>query len=164
MNNELAKRLISLRKERGLSQEALAAALHVSRQAISKWERGEASPDTDNLIALAVLYRVSLDELVGFSLPEYEESEAVSALTPEEPFDEPAEVPAPEISDSDEIDTPIEDKPSETGFCIENEEYIVRICNGGLKVEPKPRKKRSVLSLISSAFRKKNSNGGKQLE
>lgn len=57
--------LIKLRKEKGLSQEELADKLAVSRQAISKWERGESLPDTDNLIRLAKLYGVSIDEIVG---------------------------------------------------------------------------------------------------
>ena len=65
MTIELGNRLAELRKEHGLSQEELADRLNVSRQAISKWERGEASPDTDNLIELAKIYDVSLDELVG---------------------------------------------------------------------------------------------------
>lgn len=64
MNLEIANRLVALRRERGLSQEDLAARLGVSRQAISKWERAESSPDTDNLIALARLYGISLDELL----------------------------------------------------------------------------------------------------
>lgn len=64
MNIKIADRLIKLRKENGLSQEELAAKLGLSRQAVSKWERAEASPDTDNLICLAKLYRVSLDELL----------------------------------------------------------------------------------------------------
>lgn len=64
MTIETADRLVELRKENGLSQEALAARLGVSRQAISKWERAEASPDTDNLIALATLYGMTLDELL----------------------------------------------------------------------------------------------------
>lgn len=64
MNVEIAQRLASRRKRAGLSQEALAARLGVSRQAVSKWERSESSPDTDNLIALAQLYGVSLDELL----------------------------------------------------------------------------------------------------
>lgn len=59
--------LIRLRKEKGLSQEELADKLSVSRQAVSKWERGEALPDTDNLIRLAKLYNVSIDEIVGYS-------------------------------------------------------------------------------------------------
>lgn len=65
MNIKLADRLVTLRKENKLSQEALAEKLGLSRQAISKWERAEASPDTDNLIALAALYGISLDELLG---------------------------------------------------------------------------------------------------
>ena len=64
MDMQMAERLVARRKEAGYSQEALAAELGVSRQAVSKWERGEASPDTDNLIALAGLYGVTLDELL----------------------------------------------------------------------------------------------------
>lgn len=64
MNIEIANRLVNLRKVNNLSQEALAEKLGISRQAVSKWERAEASPDTDNLILLARLYGVSLDELL----------------------------------------------------------------------------------------------------
>ncbi len=64
MTLETAARLTALRKEKGLSQEELAERLGVSRQAVSKWERAESSPDTDNLIALARLYGVTLDELI----------------------------------------------------------------------------------------------------
>lgn len=64
MNVEIAQRLAARRKQAGLSQESLAERLGVSRQAVSKWERSESSPDTDNLIALAQLYGVSLDELL----------------------------------------------------------------------------------------------------
>ena len=65
MTIEIADRLIKLRKKHGLSQEDLADKLGLSRQAVSKWERAEASPDTDNLICLAKLYGVSLDELLS---------------------------------------------------------------------------------------------------
>lgn len=64
MNIEIANRLVKLRKKHGLSQEELADRLGISRQAVSKWERAESSPDTDNLICLAKLYGVSLDELL----------------------------------------------------------------------------------------------------
>lgn len=67
MTIEIANRLVELRKKHNLSQEELAEKLGVSRQAISKWERGEASPDTDNLIELAKIYNVSIDELLGTS-------------------------------------------------------------------------------------------------
>lgn len=65
MTIEIANRLIKLRKKNGYSQEELADKLGISRQAVSKWERAEASPDTDNLICLAKLYGVSLDELLS---------------------------------------------------------------------------------------------------
>lgn len=62
MNIAIADRLLRLRKAHGFSQEELAEKIGISRQSVSKWERAEASPDTDNLIALARLYSVSLDE------------------------------------------------------------------------------------------------------
>jgi len=64
MNIEIANRLFEYRKQQGLSQEELAERIGVSRQAVSKWERAESSPDTDNLIELARLYGVSLDSLL----------------------------------------------------------------------------------------------------
>ncbi len=67
MNIEIANRLQKLRKENGYSQEELADKLGISRQAVSKWERAESSPDTDNLIILARLYNMSLDELLNDS-------------------------------------------------------------------------------------------------
>lgn len=68
MNLETANKLLRLRKQNNLSQEELAEKLGISRQAVSKWERAEASPDTDNLITLANLYRISLDELLDIDV------------------------------------------------------------------------------------------------
>ena len=65
MTIKTANRLAELRKSRGLSQEELADKLGVTRQAVSKWERAESAPDTDNLIELAKIYGVTLDELVN---------------------------------------------------------------------------------------------------
>ena len=82
MDLAMAQRLVDRRKAAGLSQEALAAQLGVSRQAVSKWERSESSPDTDNLIALAALYGVSLDELLyGEAASDADSSEAGSTET-----------------------------------------------------------------------------------
>lgn len=72
MNIEIANRLVKLRKEKNLSQEALANELGISRQAVSKWERAEASPDTDNLILLAKLYEMSLDDLLDTDQKKFE--------------------------------------------------------------------------------------------
>lgn len=53
------------RKRRGLSQEELAGMVNVSRQAVSKWETGDAMPDLNKLLALADALGISLDELCG---------------------------------------------------------------------------------------------------
>ncbi len=65
MDNELGARIRALRKERGLSQEALAQALEVSRQAVTKWEDGSSLPSTANLFALSGFFGVPLAELTG---------------------------------------------------------------------------------------------------
>lgn len=79
MNIETANRLLYYRKKNNLSQEELAAKIGVSRQAVSKWERAEASPDTDNLILLAKLYGVSLDELLMSGETECEEKSSADS-------------------------------------------------------------------------------------
>jgi transcriptional regulator with XRE-family HTH domain len=101
---DIAKRLIDLRKNAGYSQEDLAAKLFVSRQAVSKWERAEALPDTENLIALASLYGVSLDSIVRASAPAQDES-ATSEPEPEEPAQEQsAQDEQPSENEQDEQD------------------------------------------------------------
>ena len=57
--------LFELRRDRGLSQEDLASQIGVSRQAVSKWETGEAMPDLNKLLLLADALEVSLDRLCG---------------------------------------------------------------------------------------------------
>lgn len=69
MDASIAQRLAALRRQNGYSQESLAHELGLSRQAISKWERAESSPDTENLIALARLYGIGLDELLQLDVP-----------------------------------------------------------------------------------------------
>ncbi len=58
------KKLQWQRKKNGMSQEALAAELDVSRQAISKWEQDGALPDAANIIRIAKLFGVSTDYLL----------------------------------------------------------------------------------------------------
>lgn len=64
-----AEKLTSLRKARGLSQERLAQRLGVSRQAVTKWECGFGEPELENVRALATLFAVSYDELLGGESP-----------------------------------------------------------------------------------------------
>lgn len=60
----LAKNLQILRKNHNLSQEELASRLDVSRQAVSKWESGEAYPETEKIITLCDMFGCNMDELV----------------------------------------------------------------------------------------------------
>ena len=62
--SHLAENLAALRRSRGLSQEKVAEAVGVTRQAVAKWEQGETAPDVLHSDALAALYDVSLDDLV----------------------------------------------------------------------------------------------------
>ncbi len=62
-----AEKLRQLRKQKNLSQEKIADLLGVSRQSVSKWENGLSQPDTNNLIRLAEILEVSLDELTGIT-------------------------------------------------------------------------------------------------
>ena len=62
---ELNEKLQELRKQRGITQEALAKELFVSRTAISKWESGRGYPNIDSLRAIARFYEVTVDELLS---------------------------------------------------------------------------------------------------
>ena len=72
----LPEKLYTLRKKSGLSQEQLAEALNVSRQAISKWEGGSAMPESDKLLALSNCFGVSLDYLLKDGAPNAAPAEA----------------------------------------------------------------------------------------
>ncbi|HFI2665065.1 TPA: helix-turn-helix domain-containing protein, partial [Streptococcus suis] len=69
--NHIATNLRFLRNKYSMSQEAVAEKINVSRQAVAKWESGETLPDIMNCDALAVLFDVSLNDLVRFN-PEKE--------------------------------------------------------------------------------------------
>ncbi len=58
------EKLLELRQKAQMSQDALAEKLEVSRQAVSKWERDEAMPETDNVIRIAQIFGVSTDYLL----------------------------------------------------------------------------------------------------
>ena len=57
--------LLQLRTKKGLSQEQLAEQVFVTRQAISRWETGETTPNTETLKLLSKLYDVSINTLLG---------------------------------------------------------------------------------------------------
>ena len=78
----LGSNLYQARKKAGLSQEGVAERLGVSRQTISKWETGETLPDIRQSKRLALLYGVSLDELIDFDLDVREVEQAIERTTP----------------------------------------------------------------------------------
>ncbi len=73
----LGNNLFQARKKCGLSQEEVAEKLGVSRQTISKWETDETLPDIRQSKRLALLYRLSLDELIDFDLDVQEVEQAI---------------------------------------------------------------------------------------
>ncbi|MBQ4225274.1 MAG: helix-turn-helix domain-containing protein [Oscillospiraceae bacterium] len=82
----LSEKLYKLRRTRGYSQEELAEKLDVSRQAVSKWERGESAPEISNLIAISKLYGIPVDELAqcinGDYISAVYQSEAIKTSAP----------------------------------------------------------------------------------
>lgn len=65
MEDNLNLKLQELRKKNNLSQAEVAEYLHVSRQAISQWENGKASPDIENIKKMCQLYHISVGDLLG---------------------------------------------------------------------------------------------------
>lgn len=77
----LAENIKALRKKKGMTQEELAENLHISAQAVSKWETGQSCPDVEMLPKLAIIFDTSLDNLFDFDHRKIEEE--VDALVKE---------------------------------------------------------------------------------
>jgi transcriptional regulator with XRE-family HTH domain len=75
----LCEKLTQARKAAGLTQADVAAKLNVSRQAVSRWESGQSKPSTERLLALGVLYGVSIDQLLNTGNVEVPAAKTVSA-------------------------------------------------------------------------------------
>ena len=82
----ISSRLKELRTKNNYSQTYVAEQLNISRQAISRWENGNATPDLDNLILLAKLYNTTVDDILGIQNDLLHSEEIVhsiqSTLTP----------------------------------------------------------------------------------
>ena len=81
----LADKIILLRKRNGWSQEELAEKMNVSRQAVSKWESAQASPDLEKILQLSELFGVTTDYLL-------KDTENASTLPPNAPSHEREDV------------------------------------------------------------------------
>lgn len=79
--SSLGNSLYSARKSKGLTQEEVAEKLGVSRQTISKWETGETLPDIRQSKGLAMLYHVTLDELVEYDFDERQAQEMIDSVS-----------------------------------------------------------------------------------
>lgn len=78
-----AKELASARTEKDLTQEELAEMVSVSRQTVSKWERGEGFPEVQTLLEIVRRLQVSLDQLMNEELAYLSDFESISSLEPQ---------------------------------------------------------------------------------
>ena len=79
------EKLYSLRKQRGMTQMELAEKLDISRQAVSRWERGTAEPSTENLVSIGKLFDVSVDALMNENIQVQAELSVQIAVIDQEP-------------------------------------------------------------------------------
>ena len=89
---EFREKLQELRRREGLTQEALAASLYVSRTAVSKWESGRGYPNLDSLKAIAAYFSVSVDCLLSEDVP------LPNPVSSDECPTEPSEEPVAEVA------------------------------------------------------------------
>ncbi len=64
---DFSEKLLTLRKANDMTQEQLAEKLDVSRQSVSKWESGQATPDLEKIVALSTVFNVTTDYLLKSS-------------------------------------------------------------------------------------------------
>lgn len=79
----LGNSLFNARKKSGLSQEEVAEKLGVSRQTISKWETNETLPDIRQSKGLAMLYHMTLDELIEYDFDEQQAQQMIDSVSDE---------------------------------------------------------------------------------
>ena len=77
----IGEKIAQLRRDAGMTQEALASRLVISPQAISKWERGIANPDLELIPEIAKLFGISTDEFLGLASPRARENELESRVS-----------------------------------------------------------------------------------
>ena len=80
----LSEKIICLRKKEGWSQEQLAEKLNVSRQAVSKWESSQSTPDVDKIVAIATLFHVTTDFLLKDEPQIFADNTDIPTVTPDD--------------------------------------------------------------------------------
>lgn len=109
----LHEKIYELRKKNGLSQEALAESLGVSRQSVSKWETGEATPEVNKLLSLSKLFGVTTDYLLNDETEEENVSETAKNEMPSSDF---------------EVTSVSESTPTKKGRSVKTLVIILLIC------------------------------------
>lgn len=119
---KLSEKILNCRKKAMLSQEALAERVGVSRQAISKWETGEASPEIGKLLSLAQVFGVTTDWLLSEDDPE-----------PDAPRESPPPV-RPSLAMPETMHTWVDDVPGMLGNLLRKYGWLfgVRLAVSGL--------------------------------
>ena len=79
----LSENIKAIRKSKGLSQQELAVKLNVVRQTVSKWEQGETLPDIRQSKGLAMLYHMTLDELIAYDFDEQQAQQMIDSVSDE---------------------------------------------------------------------------------
>ena len=115
-------KIAELRKEKGISQEQLAELLYTSRQAVSKWERGESYPDIERLKDLAIFFGVSIDYLLGYDV------ESVSVKNFMERTEECRRQKKPDIS-LDEVQLIVSRNPNDFALGVNAVKYLFYYCS-----------------------------------
>ena len=129
------EKLVKLRKLKGLTQDELASAVGVSRQAVYKWESGQSYPEVPKLVELKLIFGISIDDLLDESyevvLPEKkkrkrlstEQKAAIEAKVEAEEapaVEEPAVEPAPEAPAAEPVvEAPVAEAPAEEAPVVE---------------------------------------------
>ena len=119
---KLSEKILNCRKKAMLSQEALAERVGVSRQAISKWETGEASPEIGKLLSLAQVFGVTTDWLLSEDDPE-----------PDAPRESPPPM-RPSLAMPETMHTWVDDVPGMLGNLLRKYGWLfgVRLAVSGL--------------------------------
>ncbi len=79
----LSENIKAIRKSKGLSQQELAVKVNVVRQTISKWEQGETLPDIRQSKGLAMLYHMTLDDLIQYDFDEAQAQQMIESVSEE---------------------------------------------------------------------------------
>lgn len=106
------EKIVRLRKIRGITQDELASAVGVSRQAVYKWESGQSYPEVAKLLEIKLLFNISIDDLLddSFEIAMPEKKKRKRAPKPE--AKKPEAAPAPAAAPAPVAEEPVAEEPA----------------------------------------------------